>query len=132
MEERRLLRDASYPVDSVWDRKPLGFLFHGGAKASARCLLPRRLCLGQETPWVSVPWRSEGFCEMPPTPSTLSGTGNPLGFCSMEEGRLLRDASYPVDSVWDRKPLGFLFHGGGKASARCLLPRRLCLGQETP
>ena len=27
-------------------------------KASARCLLPRRLRLGQETPWVSVPWRS--------------------------------------------------------------------------
>ena len=27
---RRLLRDAFYPVDSVWDRKPLGFLFRGG------------------------------------------------------------------------------------------------------
>ena len=38
---------------------------------------------------------------------------------------LLRDAFYPVDSAWDREPLGFLFRGGvygGEGGFLCVSP----------
>ena len=54
---------------------------------SEQCL-PRTgvdLFLSETTPIGRLYITSEGFCEMPSTPSTPSGTGNPLGFCSVEE-----------------------------------------------
>ena len=43
------------------------------------------LLLSETTPIGRLYITSEGFRLLPSTPSTPSGTGNPLGFCSVEE-----------------------------------------------
>ena len=63
---------------------PLGPPIVSGPRCQTGCCLHRRR-FAQKRQKDPVGSCREGFCEMPSTPSTPSGTGNPLGFCSVEE-----------------------------------------------
>ena len=63
---------------------PLGPPIVSGPRCQTGCCLHRRR-FAQERQKDPVGSCREGFCEMPSTPSTPSGTGNPLGFCSVDE-----------------------------------------------
>ena len=63
---------------------PLGPPIVSGPRCQTGCCLHRRR-FAQKRQKDPVGSCREGFCEMPSTPSTPPGTGNPLGFCSVEE-----------------------------------------------
>ena len=63
---------------------PLGPPIVSGPRCQTGCCLHRRR-FARKRQTDPVGSCREGFCEMPSTPSTPSGTGSPLGFCSVEE-----------------------------------------------